>query len=142
MKNKYIDVTQEAGAALFRRNIQGEIVMLNVLSFREVADYSQNPELAPKKEISGAEAFQKYIDHTLPLLKKTNGDIEFLGKGGSYLIGPQDEAWDFIMLIRQNSLADFMSFSSNEEYLQGLGHRTAAIEDSRLLPLERVTSVI
>ena len=39
------------------------------------------------------------------------------------------------MLIRQNSLQDFISFSSNEEYQIVLGHRTAALEDSRLLPL-------
>ena len=59
----------------------------------------------------------------------------FLGNGGQYLIGPQDELWDLVMLIRQNSLQDFMSFSSNEEYQKVLGHRTAALENSRLLPL-------
>ena len=33
------------------------------------------------------------------------------------------------------TLADFMAFASNEAYLAGIGHRTAALEDSRLLPL-------
>ena len=28
-----------------------------------------------------------------------------------------------------------MEFASNQEYLAGIGHRTAALEDSRLLPL-------
>ena len=140
MKNNYLEVTQEAGEALFKRNIQGEIVMVNLLRFRQVADYSANPELAQTEKISGVDAFQKYIDHTLPILRKTGGDITFLGEGGHFLIGPQDERWDFVMLIRQNSLADFMSFSSNQEYLKGLGHRTAAIEDSRLLPLVETTS--
>ena len=46
MKNKFLEVTQEAGADLFKRNIQGEIVMLNLLRFRQIADYSANPELA------------------------------------------------------------------------------------------------
>jgi uncharacterized protein (DUF1330 family) len=111
------------------------ILMLNLLRFRDVADYSANPELTPSKPISGAEAFQKYIDHTLPFLKKSGGDLVFLGNGGKYLIGPQDERWDFVMLVRQNSLSGFIAFSSNQEYLAGLGHRTAALEDSRLLPL-------
>ncbi len=84
-------------------------------------------------ELSGAEAFQKYIDHTLPFLKESGGDVVFLG--GRYLIGPQEEHWDFVMLIRQNSLSDFLAFSSNQDYLAGLGHRTAALEDSRLLPI-------
>jgi uncharacterized protein (DUF1330 family) len=135
MKERFLEVSHEAGAALFARNISGEIMMLNLLRFRDVADYSANPELMPSKPISGAEAFQKYIDHTLPLLKKSGGDLVFLGKGGKYLIGPRDERWDLVMLVRQNSLSDFMAFSSNQEYLAGLGHRTAALEDSRLLPI-------
>ena len=135
MTVRFLEVTQAAGAALFRRNIAGEIVMLNLLRFREVADYSANPELMPGKPISGAEAFQKYIDHTLPFLEASGGDLVFLGKGGNFLIGPQEERWDLVMLVRQKSLSDFMAFSSNQEYLAGIGHRSAALEDSRLLPL-------
>jgi len=135
MTERFLDVTQEAGAALFARNIIGEVVMLNLLRFRDVADYSANPELMPGQPISGAEAYQKYIDHTLPFLKESGGDLVFLGKGGRYLIGPQGEQWDLVMLVRQKSVSDFMAFASNQEYLAGSGHRTAALEDSRLLPL-------
>ena len=39
------------------------------------------------------------------------------------------------MLVRQRSIDDFMTFALNLEYLVGIGHRTAALEDSRLLPL-------
>ena len=135
MKERFLEPTQEAGAALFARNIAGEVVMLNLLRFREIADYSANPELAPSEPISGAEAYQKYIDHTLPFLRESGGDLVFFGKGGKFLIGPQDESWDLVMLVRQKSLADFMAFASNQAYLTGLAHRTAALEDSRLLPI-------
>ena len=135
MTKPYLEVSQEAGAALFAKNISGEIIMLNLLRFRDIADYSANPELEPSEPISGAEAFQKYIDHTLPFLRESGGDLVFLGKGGTYLIGPPDEKWDLVMLVRQNSLSDFMAFSSNQAYLAGLGHRTAALQDSRLLPI-------
>ena len=135
MTERYLEVTQEAGAALFARNIVGEVVMLNLLRFRDIADYSANPELEPSEPISGQEAYQRYIEHTLPFLWESGGDLVFLGEGGQYLIGPQEEQWDLVMLVRQNSLADFMAFSSHQEYLAGVGHRTAALEDSRLLPL-------
>jgi len=135
MTERYLEVTQEAGAALFRRQIQGAVVMLNLLRFRDVADYSAFPEIAPSEPISGREAYQKYIEQTLPFLTETGGEIMFLGDGGQNLIGPQTERWDLVMLIRQNSLQDFMSFSSNEDYQVVLGHRTAALEDSRLLPI-------
>jgi len=134
-EQRFLEVSQEAGAAFFSRNISGPVTMLNLLRFREVADYSAYPELAPNEPISGAEAYQKYIDYTLPFLKESGGDLVLLGKGGKYLIGPQEEQWDLVMLVRQNSVSDFMAFSSNEAYLIGMGHRTAALEDSRLLPL-------
>ena len=131
----YIEPTQEAGVNLFTRNIPGEVVMLNLLQFREIADYSANPELSPKDEISGREAYQKYIDHTMPMLRESGGDVVFLGEGGKYFIGPQEEQWDLVMMIRQKSLSDFLVFASNEEYMIGIGHRTAALKDSRLLPI-------
>jgi len=35
----------------------------------------------------------------------------------------------------QTGVASFFAFASNREYLAGVGHRLAALEDSRLLPL-------
>jgi hypothetical protein len=39
------------------------------------------------------------------------------------------------MLVRQKSLQAFIAFASDAEYMAGIGHRSAAVEDSRLLPL-------
>ncbi|MEP5766229.1 MAG: hypothetical protein ABJ308_16645 [Halieaceae bacterium] len=137
MSESYIDATDESAVQLFSRNITGDIVMLNLLRFREVADYAAFPDLAPEQPISGRAAFQKYIDHTLPFLHDSGGGIDFLGKGGKFFVGPQDERWDLVMLIRQDSLNSFIAFATNEAYLAGVGHRTASLEDSRLLPLEQ-----
>ena len=142
MTQPYLEVTQEAGRAFFMRQMQGNVIMLNLLRFRDVADYSATPELAPSEPISGAAAFQKYIDHTLPYLRETGGDLMFLGKGGAFLIGPEAERWDSVMMVRQASMQSFLAFSSHQEYLSGMGHRTAAIEDSRLLPLTEVTAAL
>ncbi len=125
----------EAGRALMMRGLKGPVVMLNLLRFREVADYSATPALAPAAPISGAHAFQRYIDHTLPHLRASGGELKFLGTGGSWFIGPETERWDMAMMVRQHSLDAFMAFAANEAYLAVMGHRTAAIEDSRLLPL-------
>lgn len=131
----YLEPTQKSGAALFSRKIEGSVVMLNLLRFRAVADYAKTPDLAPESSISGREAFQKYIDHTLPFLSASGGEIVFMGNGGSFLIGPEAERWDMVLLVRQKSLQSFLQFASNEEYLKGMGHRTAALEDARLLPV-------
>lgn len=131
----YLQPTEASGHALIRRAITGEVVMLNLLRFRNVADYSAHPSLKPDKPISGAEAFDRYIAHSLPYLRESGGELMFMGDGGSFLIGPESEHWDRAMLVRQSSVSSFMAFASSAAYLAGLGHREAAIEDSRLLPL-------
>ena len=135
MTSTYIDPTEAAGAALFRRGITGELIMLNLLRLRDVADYSSYPDLAPDEPRTGREAYQIYIELTLPLLHETGGELMLLGDGGPWFIGPEQERWDVAMLVRQNSLQDFFAFAQHPEYQRILGHRTAALEDSRLLPL-------
>jgi len=135
MNEKYLMPTQEAGLEFLMRKIDGSVVMLNLLRFREEADYSASPELIPAQPISGKKAYQLYMEHTLPFLTQSGGEIIFMGEGGTFLIGPSDEQWDAVLLIRQHSVKSFLAFESNQEYMKGIGHRTAALEDSRLLPL-------
>jgi uncharacterized protein (DUF1330 family) len=135
MEEKYIMPTQEAGRDFILRQIQGSVVMLNLIRFNEIADYSGSPELMPKEPISGKQAYQLYIEHTLPFLKASGGEVLFMGEGGKYLIGPANERWDAVLLIKQSSVNSFLAFESNTEYMRGIGHRTAAIADSRLLPI-------
>ena len=115
-------------------------MMLNLLRFNEQADYSKHPELEPAKAISGKEAYDLYLEHTLPHLHASGGSILFIGQGGPYLIGPSDVYWDVALLVRHKSLKTFMAFAQHEAYLRGLGHRDAALADSRLLPLSPYAS--
>lgn len=131
MDKKYLMPTQEAGRKFIMRQLHGNIVMLNLLRFREVADYSDNPELTPTEPISGKQAYQLYIEHTLPFLNQSGGEILFMGEGGDFLIGPENEHWDAVLLVKQNSVNSFLSFESNKDYMKGIGHRTAALADSR-----------
>lgn len=134
----HLEPTQAAGRALIERRLRGPVFMLNLLRFRAVADYSAFPPLVPATPISGAEAYDRYIEHTLPFLHATGGELIFYGEGGPFLIGPSEERWDRAMLVRQNSIDDFLAFATHSDYLQGIGHRTAALEDSRLLPLTQL----
>ena len=135
MNDKYVMPTQEAGRNFIMRQIKGSVVMLNLIRFRDVADYAASPELMPTKPISGKSAYQLYIDQTLPFLTASGGEILLMGEAGAFLIGPANEHWDAVLLIRQNSVDSFLAFESNQDYMKGIGHRTAALEDSRLLPI-------
>jgi len=44
----YIDPTQESGRAFFLRGIEGKVFMLNLLKYRDIADYSGAPQPAPE----------------------------------------------------------------------------------------------
>jgi len=140
-RTSFLDVTPEAGKAYFANPTKGEIVMLNLLKFKDTADYSHTPSLAPKEVISGKEAYQLYMDLTLPFLKEAGSDVLFSGKSNAFLIGPSQEDWDLVLLVKHKDAATFLAFAQNKKYLAIAGHRTAALEDSRLLPIETATTV-
>jgi hypothetical protein len=135
MQQNYLQPSMQAGREFIMQKISGSVVMLNLLRFKPIANYAQTPHLAPPQPISGEEAYQRYIQHTLPHLQKSGGEIIFMGSGKNFLIGPVDEHWHAVLLVRQQSVQSFMAFEQNIEYMKGIGHRTAALEDSRLLPL-------
>lgn len=142
MQTSYLNPTDESAKQLFSKSIRGEVIMLNLLRFKEIADYSQFSDIAPITPITGKEAYQIYIDQTLPFLEKSGGEIMLLGKSEHFFIGPMEEKWDLVMIIKQKSLDSFLSFASDPKYQVVIGHREAAIDDSRLLPIEAISSLL
>ena len=137
--SKYIDASPEAGKEFYKNfHDRGKVVMLNLLKFRATADYSGIEELKPTKEISGEEAYKLYMKTTLPELEKAGSRIIYFGKSQNVLIGPDSEKWDAILLVEHESVLKFMEFAQNPDYLKNAGHRTAALEDSRLLPTNEI----
>lgn len=131
----FTEVTPQQGARFFGSAKPGQVFMLNLLRFRERADYSHAPELEPAGGISGAEAYRRYMDGIAPLLEASGGELVFAGRADAFLIGPEEEEWDFAMLVRQADKASFLAFASDPAAQAVTRHRTAAIADSRLLPL-------
>ncbi len=140
----HIDVDPLVGKAFFSNPPKGPVVMLNLLCFRDIADYSAFPDLAPLGPISGAKAYALYGMHALPLLTEAGSDVIFRGAvhgtGGTPLIGPVDERWDLALLVRYQSAQSFMKFATDKRYLAIKGHRSAALADSRLIPLSELAS--
>ena len=134
----YLDASQDNGRTFIQRGIPGPVTMLNLLRFRDTADYSANPGLAPDRPITGREAYDRYMEHTLPFLTQAGGEVLYTGEGGHLLIGPEETRWDLVLLVRHASVEAFLSMATNEAYLTGVGHRAAALEASRLLPLTDV----
>lgn len=133
---RYLEATPDAGKEFYRNFHQkGKIVMLNLLRYRQIADYSKLEEIKPEEKVSGEKAYELYLSHTFPLLEEAGSRIIFYGSSRDFLIGPDNEKWDRVLLVQHESVAKFIEFAHSKEYLKYSGHRTAALEDSRLLSM-------
>ena len=135
MNTTYIEPSDQAVEAFLARGIEGPIVMLNLLRFRKIADYSAAPELAPGRPISGAAAYKHYLEIVSPHLGKYGGELIFMGKAGPMLIGPDSERWDAGLLARHRSALTLVTSLRDPAYQALAAHRIAALEDTRILPL-------
>lgn len=135
-RKNYIDVSQEIGKAFVLNPPVGPVTMLNLLKFRDVADYSKFPHLQSEKNISGKAAYDLYMTNTTPFLEEIGSKILLQGNCSSFLIGPQNEDWDFFLLVKHPSAQQFLAFASHPDYQKIVGHRTAALLDSRLLAID------
>ncbi|MEO1451315.1 MAG: DUF1330 domain-containing protein [Bacteroidota bacterium] len=135
----FIHTTKEQGQQFYLDYHQkGKVVMLNLLRFKDNADYTDFPDLDPGEEITGKAAYNLYMHHTRPRIDEVGSKVLFFGKSNSFLIGPTAEQWDAVLLVEHPSVEKFMAFAQNEAYLKTAGHRTAALADSRLLPITEI----
>ena len=104
--------------------------MLNLLRFREQANYASDMAAEP---CSGAEAFSRYGEAVAPLLAVRDAEAIWQGQQAAMLIGPQDKDWHLAILVRYPTASAFLDMVSSPEYQAIAGHRSAALDDSRLI---------
>ncbi len=137
--NRYITPAPENLGAFVQRGVAGAVTMLNLMRFRDVADYSSAATGEKGDQPSGSGAYSRYISETTQLIEDAGGEVILSGEGGNFLIGPTDEKWDAVLVIRFPTVAAFVGFTSTQEYQNAAIHRSAALEDSRILPIEERT---
>lgn len=107
------------------------IVMLNLLKFLDQATYPDGFDSAP---CSGKEAyFERYGPASLPWVADAGAEVLFAGNVAGILIGPVNEYWDATIIVRYPSIEAFVQMVTAPEYQELSVHRTASLEDSRLI---------
>lgn len=106
------------------------ITMLNLLRYREQADYSGHPEASP---CSGKAAYARYADAAIPCVASFGGRVVFGGAAHATVIGPDTEQWHDVLLVEYPNAQAFLDMAVSERYQAFAYHREAAIEDSRLV---------
>jgi len=108
------------------------IMMLNLLRYREQADYTDHPD---QSACSGREAYQRYAAKAVACIESVGGRVCFAGAAQTMVIGPEGEQWDDVLLIQYPSRQAFFDMLSSEQYRAIGFHRTAALDDSRLVAI-------
>ena len=109
---------------------EGPIVMINLLRYRERAGY---PDGFGAEPCSGREAYLRYGAQAAPLIESVGGRMVWMGSVQATLIAPDGEQWDDAVLVEYPSRKSFVEMISQPEYRAAAPHRTAALEDSRLI---------
>jgi uncharacterized protein (DUF1330 family) len=104
------------------------IIMINLLKFKEKARYPDG-----STPCSGREAYQAYRKIAAKTLAAIGGELFWGGEVFGCPIAPEGEEWDEAMLIKYPSIEAFKKMVAMPEYQEGSVHRTAALEDSRLI---------
>ncbi|MGH1373482.1 MAG: DUF1330 domain-containing protein [Cellvibrionaceae bacterium] len=109
------------------------IVMINLLKFRQQANY---PEGSSHSDCSGAQAYQRYSDVAFTKIREAGGSVSFMSTCLGTLIGPDEEVWDKAILVKYPSFKAFIAMIMAEEYQAASVHRTASMENARLIMSE------
>lgn len=123
----YIDPERDQFDAFKALPRDKPIMMLNLLRFRETADYEDG------REASGAEAYANYGRESAPIFRRVGGEVIWRGRPEVMLIGPKDKHWDLIFVARYPTANAFLEMVTDPDYQIAVKHRQAAVLDSRLI---------
>lgn len=108
---------------------EGSIQMLNLVRLRDTATYPDGTM------VTGREAYRAYGRESGPVFRRLGGRVIWSGDFEFTLIGPEREYWDICFIAQYPSAEAFISMIRNPVYRKAVVHRTAAVEDSRLIRL-------
>jgi len=123
MLEKHLDMTREQFKAFAALPIDGPLLMLNLLKFKDKVEETGE---------TGEIAYKKYMKAVNPFFIKSKAKVRCLGKPSFTLIGPMDEElWDKILIVEYEKKEDFVNMITTEGYPAGI--RKQALVDSRLV---------
>ena len=116
-------------APLTSASPDGPIAMVNLLKFRERAEYADGRS----DDVSGREAFMRYIALMRPIVEGAGGRFLYSGEVEALVMGDVDELWDAVGIAEYPSRAAFHRIATSPE-VQAIGvHREAGLAGQLLI---------
>jgi len=101
----------------------GPFVMVNLLKFKETAEYADGSDA----DLSGARAYARYGKGIQACLAAVDGRQIYAGPVTGLMIGEVEELWDMVALVEYPSLAAMQKMMSSPEYRAIEVHRKAGL---------------
>lgn len=110
------------------------IQMLNLVRLRPLADYpADHPDHG--KGLTGLDAYRAYGRESAHIFKRVGGRQIWAGRPETVVTGPADERWDLAFIAEYPGGSAFLAMVTDPDYREIVRHRTAGVEDSRLIRL-------
>lgn len=113
----------EQVTAFFGGPENGPFVMVNLLKFKETAEYTDGSDA----DLSGAKAYARYGKGIQACLAAVDGKQIYAGPVTGLMIGEVEELWDMVALVEYPSLAAMQKMMSSPEYRAIEVHRKAGL---------------
>lgn len=135
MADSYIDPSPANFQAFKDLPRDEPIHMLNLLEYREQAEYPQGHEHAGKGW-SGRRAYEEYGKTSGPIFRRVGGTMVWRGAFQTMVTGPDAKRWHEGFIAHYPNAGAFFEMIKDPEYQQAVVNRTAALVDSRLMRFE------
>jgi len=118
-----VNPTDEQIQGLLAPGDDGPIYMVNLLKFRERAEYADGRE----DELSGREAYARYSEGVLQTLAAVGGCAVFAGDVTRLMLGEVEELWDEVAIAMYPNRAAMLEMIQNPAYQAIHVHREAGL---------------
>ena len=115
--------------ALVAHKPDGSLYMLNLLKFKEKAEYEDGRET----DLTGEQAYGLYAVGVTKIIDEMGGGLVWGGKANVLLIGDGDLVWDAVGIMRYPSFEDFVGMTQSEAYQKIHVHRDAGLAHQLLI---------
>ena len=104
-------------------DIETPIAMLNLLKFKEKAEYEDGRET----NLTGKEAYSIYGNEVQEHLAKVGAETIFAGAVNRVLLGEVEDLWDTAVIARYPSRKAMLEMIMDSEYQESEKHRSAGL---------------
>lgn len=134
VENEVLPTSKERLEEIGQPGPAGPIFMVNMLKFRDHAEYSDGRET----DLTGREAYHLYAKVAERLIRGIGGEVTFDGDVTFLNTGEVEELWDEIMIARYGQRSDLVDMVRTDEWKAAAVHRVAGLKGE--LNIETVAS--